>query len=146
MEAHFSLEGVAALEAQLNELGVEVALKSLARVARKAFLPVLDAARALAPIESGELRDAVKVSVVKPSGGESVVVVGLKIGRGSTPGDGGAPAARRWHFTELGTAFMSAHPFLRPALDQNAERVLGLLKEGLVAEIQRVLRKQARGR
>lgn len=145
MDFAWRLEGTEPLQDQLEALGAEVAQKALAKVARAAFEVVLETARSLAPIESGELRDSIKISVVRPGGGDSVVVVGLKIGQGPNPGDGGDPAARRWHFIELGTAFMAAHPFLRPALDQNAARVVQLLEEGLAAEIDRVLRKRGGG-
>jgi HK97 gp10 family phage protein len=137
------VEGLAALQAQLVELGGEMGVKALAQAARKAFKPVLESAKGLVPKHSGALRDAIKVSVLKP-GADSVVVVGLRIG-GGPKGSKELPAARRWHFIEFGTAHMAAHPFLRPALDQNAAKVLEDLKTELAKSIQKAIAKKAKG-
>jgi HK97 gp10 family phage protein len=137
------LVGLKELQAQLVNLGAELGVKTLARAARKAFQPVLDDARNLVPVDTGELRDSLKLSSKRPRSGDTVVVVGLRVGAGR--GDGTkVPPARRWHWIELGTAKLPAHPFARPALDRNADRVLELLKEELVKGIQRAVRKQAR--
>lgn len=154
----FKLQGLDALQSQLISLGAELASKTLAQAARKAFKPVLEAAKALVPVDTGELREAIKLTVKKPKGGDAVVVVGLRIaGSGTAKGITGIaqkyarrfgaelPAARRWHWIELGTANTAAQAFLRPALDQNAEVVLEALKAELVKSIARVLRKQAKG-
>lgn len=152
------LHGLAELQAQLNGLGFELGVKTLAAAARKAFKPVLEAAKAKVPVDSGELRDSLKLSVVKLKGGETGIAVGIRIGKGTGArqaavaaaafGEGqtrSLPPARRWHFIELGTADLAPHPFLRPALDSSAHAVLGALKEELVKGIQRALKKRARG-
>ncbi len=141
----FKLEGLAALQDQLTALGdVSLGVKALAQAARQAFKPVLESARAMVPVDSGELRAALRLTVVKPKGGAaaSVVVVGLRIG--GSKGAKGIPPARRWHFIEFGTAHMSAHPFLRNALDQNASGVLEALKTELAKSIQKALKKQGK--
>ncbi len=141
MNASFKIEGIDALKAQLEEIvGVELAVKALARAARRAFLPVLETARALATVESGDLRDAIQLTVKKPSSGDAVVVVGLRIGKGRGAIDGDPPS-RRWHFVEFGTAKIAAHPFLRPALDRNATKVLQLLNAEVKAALDRAIRK-----
>ncbi len=150
--------GLDSLQAQLLDLGAELGAKLLAQAVRKAFAPVFEAARGLVPVDSGELRDSIKLTVVKPGSSDTVVAVGLRIGkasaakagsmspaRGFQRGDGRHfPAARRWHWIEFGTAHMAAHPFLRNALDANAGAVLDLLKEELAKSIQRAVRKRAK--
>lgn len=135
------LDGLAGLQAQLLDLGdTKLGVKALASAARQAFKPVLEAARALVPVDTGELRDALRLTVLKPKGGDAVVVVGLRIGSG-TKGSKKLPPARRWHWVELGTVHMAAHPFLRPALDQNAQGVLDALKDEIAKSIAKIQRK-----
>lgn len=146
----FKLEGLSDLQTQLARLGTdgELGRKALAQAARKAFQIVLASAKGMVPVYSGALREALKLTVKKPKGGDAVVVVGIYVGKGAKDSAGGRllgrdelPPARRWHFVELGTAFMAAHPFLRPALDANADAVLGLLKTELAKSIARIQRK-----
>lgn len=148
----FKLTGLDALQAQLVALGKEAGAKALAQAAREAFKPVLADAKALVPVNTGSLRDALRLSVVKPKGDDGpAVVVGVVVGAGSKDAAGGKligrdelPPARRWHFIELGTAFQAAHPFLRPALRANAAAVLDKLKVEIAKSIQKVLRKRAK--
>lgn len=134
------LEGLEALKGQLEELKVQAAERALRRAARKAFEPVLATAQALVPKRSGLLRDAIQLQVGRPKGGEAVVQVGLRIA--ATKGGQGLPPSARWHFVELGTAHMPAEPFLRPALDQNAQQVVDILRDEVAKGIARALRRQ----
>ncbi len=142
----FKVTGLKELEAQLADLGEELGAKALAQAARQAFKPVLEAAKALAPVSALDelhLRDAIKLTVIKPKGEDGeAVVIGLRIsGKGAK---GQLPPARRWHFIEFGTAHQAAHPFLRPALAANAPRVLELLKTEIVKSIQKAIRKRSK--
>lgn len=136
------LGGLSALQAQLVDLGAELGQKALAQAARKAFKPVLETAKRLVPRDTGDLAEAIKLSVKKPGSGDAVVVVGLRIGRGKISAPGKLPPSARWHFIELGTVKLAAHPFLRPALDGNATAVLEQLKVELVKSIEKVRRKR----
>lgn len=151
-----TLTGFKELNAQLEALqDVALAVKVLAAAARKSFLPVLEAARAAAPRDTGALAEAIRISVVKPKSGDAVVVVGLKIAgpkkfigpktQAQAAQAKKLPPKARWHFAEFGTAFQAAHPFLRPALDNHANEVVELLKAELAKGIERAVRKQAKG-
>jgi HK97 gp10 family phage protein len=133
--------GLDALHDKLLELQAELAIKALAQAARKAFKPVLEAAKDGVPIWSGALRDAIKLTVKKPKDGDAVVVVGLYVSSKSAYATGELPPARRWHFIELGTANLAAHPYLRPALDGQASTVLDGLKTELAKSIARAVKK-----
>lgn len=145
------VKGMAELLEQLTQLEATLAAKALAKAARKAFAPVLAAAKAMCPKDSGALADSLAIKVEKPSSGDAVVKVGIRIGAGhgaqqriAAAAFGEAqslelPPARRWHFVELGTSRSAAHPFLRPALDSEAGTVVGLLKEELRKEIAKAL-------
>lgn len=141
------LHGLEGLKSQLDELQAEAAGKTLARAARKAFAPVLATAQALVPVDTGLLRDSIKLVSVRAKDGEAVVTVGLKVAAAK----GAAKLGRRtisahwrWHFVELGTRHMAAKPFLRPALDQNAQQVLDVLRDELLKGVARALKRQRR--
>lgn len=139
------LEGLDGLKDQLRELESQTAERALRRAARKAFEPVLTTARALVPRRTGLLAENIQLKVMRPKGGEAVVQVGLRIAAGKGQ-QGGLPPSARWHFVELGTAHMPAEPFLRPALDANAQRVVDVLRDEVAKGIARALKRQRRGR
>jgi HK97 gp10 family phage protein len=143
-----------ALVEQLARLQAELAAKALAKAGRTAFKPVLEAAKAMVPRDSSALADSLVLKVEKPQGNDGVLRVGIKIGKGkgtkqariAAAAFGEAqskslPPARRWHFIELGTSKYPAHPYLRPALDHNAELVLELLKGELQKQILKAVNK-----
>ncbi len=139
----FQVLGLQALQDQLLEIGAELGQKTLAAASRRAFAQVIERAKGLVPVDSGALRDALRLRVVKPKGGDTMVVVGMYVA--ATKGNGKElPPARRWHFVELGTVHMPAHPFARPALDATAGSVLEDLKTELAAAIQRAMKRKAR--
>jgi HK97 gp10 family phage protein len=142
------VHGLRNLLDQLTRLQAQLAAKALAKAGRAAFKPVLDAAKAMVPKDSGDLADSLKISVVKPTSENGVLKVGIKIGVGrkgkqaklaaAAFGESQSkalPPARRWHFIELGTSKMAAHPYLRPALHANEPLVLELLKGELQKQI-----------
>jgi HK97 gp10 family phage protein len=145
------------LHDELVALGANEARKTLTRAARKAFAPVLEAARANAPVDSGLTRDNIVIATQKAQeDGDGVVTVGLRIrksketrlskhavSKGGTHRMATSPHWR-WHFIEGGTSSQSARPFLRPALDANAGTVLAVLGSELRKAIDRVLKNRAR--
>lgn len=137
--------GLDGLNAQLMELKAQTAAKVLASAARKAFKPVLDAAKQMVPVRSGALRDALKMGSAKNHEGDAIVNVGIYVGRTEAVPSDEMPPARRWHFIELGTAHMPAQPFLRPALDENASAVVEGLKDVLAEKIAVALAKASKG-
>jgi HK97 gp10 family phage protein len=111
------------------------------------------------PFDSGALRDALMIATNKPGEGDTIVAAGIAIGKGTGTkqaqvaaaafGEGQSkslPASRRWHFVELGTSNQAAHPFLRPAIDQNASNVVELLAKEIDAGIQRAIRRKQGGK
>lgn len=144
MSASLSITGLKDLQAQLLDFGATMAVKILASAARKAFLPVLADAKSFVPVDSGALQDSIKVSATKPKNGDAVVVVGLRIGKTSLGRLGELAPHRRWHWIELGTSKLAAHPFMRPALDRNAQGILDTLKTEIAKGIAAQMRKNAR--
>jgi HK97 gp10 family phage protein len=149
-------QGLKGLEEELVALGANEGRKVLRAAARKAFLPVLEAAKANAPKDTGLLADSIVIVTQAPKDGDGVVNVGLRvkksketrISKHGVSKDGTQRMATsphwRWHFIEGGTSTQAARPFLRPALDANAEKVVGELRGELRKAIDRVLKKRAK--
>lgn len=140
-----NVTGLDVLNAQLLALKAEVAAKALQTAARKAFQPVLWAARGLVPVDSGALRDSMKIAVSKADEGDMIVSVGITIGKKQGGKTGELAPSTRWHFIELGTAKMPAQPYLRPALDENAAAVVEIFKEELAKQIERAIARASKG-
>jgi len=144
------LRGFAELREKLQQLPDKLAAKVLAKAMKAAFQPVLDDAKAKVPVDTGALRDSLRIAFRRGGRGEPMRV-GIRIGSSSKVKQAGlakavfggttkAPPARRWHFIELGTADLAAHPFLRPALDANQGRVLSILKTEIAAGLAEIAR------
>lgn len=149
------LKGLEGLKKQLQQLGEETQPKVLRSALREAFKPVLEAAQAKVPVDSGELRAGIALATAKTKdGGVAAGLVissntsGLKQARMAAAAFGeaqqdGAPG-RRWHLTELGTKHSPAQPFLRPALDENAQAVVDGFAKSLRKKIRRALKRGGR--
>lgn len=147
-----NMTGFSALNERLLALGAVAGSKALAKAARKAFLPVIEEARRLAPTDSEALRDAIKVTVKKPKSGDAVVVVGLRIVGPKKQSKKhfelklrtATVPSRRWHLAEFGTSKQAAQPFIRPAFDRNVSSMLAALKSELDKAIYDAVRKAAK--
>jgi HK97 gp10 family phage protein len=82
-----------------------------------ADLIVTDAKR-LVPIRTGRLKASIDRTSPRPAkrAHERTIAVGVR-----------RPASRYAHFVEFGTVNHSAQPYLRPALDSNRMRAVGLM-------------------
>lgn len=146
------VEGVGELIAKLNEIATVATDKVVARAARKAMVPVAEAARELVPVDSGDLRESIRLAAAKEEGRISAGII-MKGGKQSweiETGDGDetltfsrrVDASWRWHFTEFGTSSRPAQPFLRPAFDQNRDAVLQIFTDEIRASIERAAKKK----
>lgn len=150
-----NLKGLEGVLRQLKQLDAVVAQKALVSSARKAFKPVAEVARALAPMDTGALKAGIVVRAGKPKKGDAVAVVGITVVSNSTAlkqakvaaammneaQSKKLPPSARWHFIELGTATQAARPFLRPALDSKAQDVVTDLGKILNQKIAAAVRK-----
>lgn len=152
--------GLDAVTAQLNEVSAEMGFKALTTASRSVFKRVAETAKQLVPKDSGDLQAAIAIRVVKPKNSNYGIVVGIQI----TSSSGASrqariaaaafneaqskrlPPSRRWHFIELGTKNRPARPFLRPALDRNAQAVVDNLGNELRKKIAAAVKRKSRGR
>lgn len=116
---------LAQLNDRLQEVAEKVAKKALRSAARKGMNKVRAEARANAPKDSG-LLDTHFALISKFKGGTLYVRVGVRGGAKKNP-----DTPYYWRMVELGTRHIQAAPFLRPALEGNAQDVLDTVVEGL---------------
>lgn len=151
----FKLEGFAEFEQQLRDMaegfrGDLVARNTLVPSAKAAMGSVFDSAKSKAPVGDKardeknpiHMRDTIRLDARIPSGKDrmseyvndtdaAIAVVSVKKSAVSLA-------------NEFGTSKMAANPFLRPALQQNADVVLTELKSQLAVRIPEYAKKLAR--
>jgi HK97 gp10 family phage protein len=111
MEIRVEITGIAEVLRQLDGLVSAAALRE--GLAAAAHL-VEGRAKIKAPVDTGFLRNS--IGVVSVTSREAVIGVGAEYGV----------------YQEMGTRFMRAQPFMRPALENNREAIAGLIRDALL--------------
>jgi HK97 gp10 family phage protein len=140
MAKSFDVEGLADLEKNLVKLGAKMGVKLLGQAGRKAMKPVLDAAKEGANVKTGDLRSAMAISTRKGKGNTAINInVGATKSKAlkSQGGQKLAGVNQKAIAQEYGTKKQKAEPFLRPALEQNVQKVLSIFKSELTARIEK---------
>ena len=125
------IDGGKELQRKLDKLAPVAARKVMRKGLREAGRPVLAAAKAKVPVLSGALRDSLVLRAVKSKKRDRLgVQVMTKEGmfRGET--FYGA-------FVELGTSKAPPHPYLRPALNENKDLCVAIVKNEVGKGIER---------
>lgn len=124
--AKFDIDGADELLRRMRELPVKFARRGARRAARRAMIPVRDAARAAArqfddPNSPKQVWKEIAIAESSRQGkqiGGVVMRVGVRGGARKAAGN-----VFYWRFLELGTEKIRARPFLRPALENQANAV-----------------------
>lgn len=138
-KATFKIEGLAELDAALEELPKATARNVLARVLKEQGKPIRDDGERNAPRLKGGLKQSYTVSTKLSrrqknlNKKESMVEVYI--------GPGPAPKGVQ---TEFGNAHQAAQPHLRPAFDANVMGVLKKIKDNLADEIEKARKRLAK--
>ena len=120
------LHGAEQLLASLRSFEPKLAKKVLRNAMREAARPILEEAKRLVPVDTGELRDSLVIRAAKRVRKGSVGVV-VQTERGFFKGDTYYGA-----FVEFGTKNMAARPYLRPAFDSRKEEA-AMVAQQLIA-------------
>lgn len=116
MEIRMQIEG---LDDALAMLDNTVRADALRDGLRAAALFVEGQAKIKAPVDTGFLRNSIQV--VSVTSWEAVV----------------AAAAEYAIYQEMGTRFMPAHPFMRPALESNREQIGRIVSDAIARRARR---------
>ncbi len=161
------IDGLRELDRALSELPRATARNVLRRVLMKRAQPMVDTARQLVPVDSGQLRDSIAISTkLGTKAGKSEFAAAMRAGLGKEAalqamrdarraasgqgsfaeiyvGPGRMPHA---HMVEFGTSKMAPRPYLRPAWDAHKNGILDGIKDDLWSEIQKAAARRARRR
>lgn len=160
MSVKISTSGFSALDRALAELPKATARNVLRRTLIKAGQPIAEEAQRLAPVDSGNLRDSIKVSArIKNKVGNAEYAAAMRAGLGKQAAASALRQARRdarglgsfaeayvgpatktgviryAHLIEFGTARLRPQPFMRPAWDATQRVALDIIKRELGNEI-----------
>lgn len=144
MAETFEVEGLRELEQKLLKLGGKVGVKLLRQAGREAMKPVLQDAIRGANVDTGDLRQSMQIGTTK---GKKDAVVNINVGpirKRALKSQGGREFSRtnaKAIAQEYGTKRQKADPFLRPALQRNANKVLRIFKKALMERIEKEARK-----
>ncbi len=122
-----AVKGMDQLQRQFKQLEEAAQQAKLIEAAKAGAQIFLDAARALAPRDTGKLADNLMMEVLK----SATLHQGLV---------GAGPNQKQFYgfFLEFGTKRMIEHPFLTPALEANRERIIEAMKNVIFDEIRKV--------
>lgn len=142
-----SIHGLPDFREKMQRLGSQKEIKKFVRKAsRQAMNLVRDAARNNAksiddPETVQKIHKNITVQAGKTKDKNSIVMrVGIKGGAGqnqysvSTAGLSGGDT-RHWRFIEFGTSTIPAVPFMRPALANNIEAVIGRFSQSFMQQL-----------
>jgi len=121
---------------------------------REALKPVLDQARANAPKDSGDLTKSLIVEARRPNRRDrrskyvtqtDTVIAAVTTASGKKLAKMGIKSDARSIAQEFGTANHPAQPYLRPALEANAQSTVSRLAEILARRIEQFRVKNSKG-
>jgi len=159
MGVTIKLEGIGdvdkALKALENEFGDKLARsKVLIPAVREALKPVLAQARANAPKDSGDLTKSLVIEARRPNSRDrrstyitktDTVIAAVTSASGKKLAKMGIKSDARAIAQEFGTANHPAQPYLRPALESNAQATVSKLGEILARRIDQFRVKNSKG-
>lgn len=125
------VEGITELTRILKELsGDKIAKKSLRAAIRKGAKPILQAARAFAPVDSGALEESIKLKAIR----RTRTGFGVRI---STSASDNEYSGETFYgpMQEFGTAKMAPNPYLRPAFDTTKDEATRIVGDELLTAI-----------
>lgn len=125
------IEGAKEMDKLLKLLPVKMAASILDASVRTGAVIIRDDAKSRAPVDTGELRDSIRIQKI----GSKQTITEFRVG----------PDKNHWYgiFAEFGTSEDSAHPFLRPAFDTNASDALDKIGEQIGKKIEARAKKLA---
>lgn len=136
MQVGANVRGLAELAQALKDLPASIASKNggpLARSVKAAADLVADEARRIVPVKTGKLRDNIVVRrSAKPQGTEGYTVT-ARAGRGPKDPNGAYYAG----IVEFGSSTHQAQPFMRPAIESQADAAVKVIADELAEGIRR---------
>ena len=132
------VEGLRELERNLHELPRSVSKRVVRHALRKGGEPVIEAARARAPVKTGALRDSI-------GGGHRLSKRQKRLHRKESAEEyfvgAGGKGARHAYLQEFGTVHHGPQPFLRPAFMVSQSEALRIIADELGKAVMRAAKR-----
>lgn len=135
------VEGLEGIEQALKELPRATGKNVVRRVLRKRGKPIADKARALVPVDEGDLKDSIAVSTKLT---KSQRRKHKKFDKDDVEVFVGAGPHPQAHLQEFGSSVHGRQAFMRPAWDVGKKAVLEGIGADLWAEINKAAKRLAR--
>jgi len=132
----FKITGVDKIVRKLKSVEPSIQQKALRKATRAGAKVIQAEAKALVPVDTGALKDAIKVKAGKRKKGRISTLV--QVGQGDFKGDtfyGG--------MIEFGTSKMPARPFMTPAYESKGEEARDAAIDALNRALDQILRKMS---
>ena len=131
------LEGIEELKKIFKQLDREVKKQIYEKAVQEGAEMVVQTAKAKVPVDTGALKESIKIIESKAGEKGSFSKVGSDIAIHKR--DAVTRQAHGYYsfFTEYGTSRMPARPFIRPALDENSQKIKDKFIEVLKSEVER---------
>jgi len=115
----FSLTGLDKMLSRLDKLDKKIKRTTLTKAIRAACKPIIKAARSKVRKRTGLLKKGLGVKLWRKGMGSGIMgIIGPRRGVGKTVDGKEVMPVKYAHLVEFGTSKAPAHPFLRPALNQ----------------------------
>jgi len=134
----FRASSVSDFDRNIKKLISEVQKQAMRDSVKKSATPMLQDARAKAPVRTGALKKSLAVKVKTYKRGSNATVMAIIGADRKFVGAGGDKPANYLHLVELGTEHSAAHPFLRPAFDATKAESKRIYAASLGPAIQRI--------
>lgn len=151
MNVGLKFEGIAELEREMRQIpsrmrrnAYKTGMRAAGRVAVNGAKQLLDAQGVK---DTGQLRKSIGAKVSRQG---TAVSVGARTGFAvpAPPGrktkSGMIDPQKYAHLVELGTSRAAAKPFLRPGMDNNSDRMMRALAQGISKGMDRIIQRQMR--
>lgn len=137
-DVKFDIRGAKEMDALLKQLGPQVAARVSDQALRAGAQLIVDEAKRLVAVRSGQLRDSIIAQKDKrPNQDQRTILIGFDKDAPGSP-------SNRAHLVEFGSSKMAARPFMRPALDSQAGNALDAMGKVLARGLVREARKLAK--
>lgn len=163
MKMTVKVEGLDEIKKNLDQLKYSTGRSVQRRVLMKHGVEMADGMKAIAPIDTGTLKDSIKATTKRPRGMKSAATRAYAKAMRMTKDKALARAAAKdagrslmevfigpntkafySHFVEFGTVTQSPQPFMRPVWDGKKGRLIPDITRDLRAEIDKALKRAAR--
>jgi HK97 gp10 family phage protein len=133
------MDGLAEVIAALEKMGVDVKSEKLQNMIKKESQCIIDTAKSLAPVKTGNMRDSIGFITKMDKDNRERVLIGLSNNYYNhylgVMFEYGTAERFQTNGRHTGVISKSAHPFMRPALDQNKNKVT----EGIIKGVDKIL-------